>query len=82
MDFDVLLYTNTTEEGEAAAGGPEAYRAALTPLFDGLADPERQRAVIAVDGAPPGGALAGWCSGEVVWRSAPAQAQHRTLKQH
>lgn len=49
-DLDVLVYTNTTADGEAAAGGAEAYAANVGRLFSGLTDPERQRAVINIDG--------------------------------
>ena len=50
VDLDVLVYTNTTADGEAAAGGAEAYAANVRSLFSGLTDPERQRAVINIDG--------------------------------
>lgn len=56
----MLVYTNTLPDGEAAAGGADAYRAALLPLFDRLRDAERQRAVINVDGALLG---LGWDGG-------------------
>jgi hypothetical protein len=51
VDFEVLVYTNTYADGEAAAGGAAAYLAAVAPLFERLCDPERQRAVINLDGA-------------------------------
>jgi hypothetical protein len=51
VDFEVLVYTNTYADGEAAAGGTDAYLAAVAPLFERLRDPERQRAVINLDGA-------------------------------
>ena len=47
----MLVYTNTYADGEAAAGGAGAYLAAVAPLFERLRDPERQRAVINLDGA-------------------------------
>ena len=47
----MLVYTNTYADGEAAAGGAAAYLAAVAPLFERLCDPERQRAVINLDGA-------------------------------
>lgn len=46
----MLVYTNTLPDGEEAAGGPAAHRAALLPLVDRLSDPDRQRAIISVDG--------------------------------
>lgn len=52
MDFGVLLYTNTFPDGEAAAGGQQAYRDAIAPLFTRRrpAGSEPLRAVINVDG--------------------------------
>lgn len=50
IDLDVLVYTNTTPDGEAAAGGTAAYAANIRSLFSGLTDPDRQRAVINIDG--------------------------------
>ena len=50
VNLDVLVYTNTTPDGEAAAGGAEAYAANIRSLFSGLTDPDRQRAVINIDG--------------------------------
>ncbi len=52
MDFEVLLYTNTFPDGEAAVGGQQAYRDAIAPLFTRRwpAGSEPLRAVINVDG--------------------------------
>ena len=50
VDFDVLVYTNTFAEEEAAAGGRQPYLDAVGALFDGLSDGQRQCAVINLDG--------------------------------
>ena len=51
VDFDVLVYTNTTpERAGAAADGADAYTARLASLFDRLTDTDRQRAVVNVEG--------------------------------
>ena len=49
-DFDVLVYTNTYPDAEAAAGGADAYLSVVAPLFERLRDANRQRAVVNVDG--------------------------------
>ena len=57
MDFDVAVFTNATEENLFSGGGvmePEAmdaHVAKMARLFGSLNDPDRQRAIINVDGA-------------------------------
>ena len=56
VDFDVLVHTNVLEVGGYADEPPLEQRAAAQAhLFRQLYDPDRQRAVINIDGAPPSG---------------------------
>lgn len=51
LDLDVLVYTNACMEKEAEAeGGPAACAAACRALLARMADPERQRVVVNIDG--------------------------------
>lgn len=52
VDFEVLLYTNTFPDGEAAAGGRQAYQDSVEPLFTRRrpAGAEPLKAIINVDG--------------------------------
>ena len=53
VDFDVLVHTNVLEVGGYADEPPLEQRAAAQAhLFRQLYDPDRQRAVINIDGAP------------------------------
>ena len=53
MDFDVLVHTNVLEVGGYTDEPPLEQRAAAQAhLFRQLYDPDRQRAVINLDGAP------------------------------
>jgi hypothetical protein len=61
LDLDVLVYTNASIEKEAEAdGGPAACAAACRTLLGRLTDPERQRAVINIDGECMCGAEGAW----------------------
>lgn len=53
VDFEVLLYTNTFPDGEAAAGGRQAYQDSVEPLFTRRrpAGAEPLKAIINVDDA-------------------------------
>ena len=56
VDFDVLVHTNVLEVGGYADEPPLEQRAAAQAhLFRQLYDPDRQRAVINIDGAPHAG---------------------------
>ena len=55
MDFDVLVHTNVLEDGGYADELPLAEKAELQArLFRRLTEPARQRAVVNLDGTPPG----------------------------
>ncbi len=54
VDFDVLVHTNVLTEGGYADEEPlEARAATHARLFARLTDPDRQRAVVNLDGEPP-----------------------------
>ena len=55
MDFDVLVHTNVLEDGGYADELPLAEKAEIQArLFRRLTEPARQRAVVNLDGPPPG----------------------------